>query len=88
MASTTSIASSTSAQTIVPQGEKGGASIRNTDANALYLLIGPGSTVSAINHTVALSSGDYFETPAFYNGEAITGIWAADGSGAALVTEF
>lgn len=65
---------------------RNGATIRNTDANILYVLLDSG-TSSATNHTVALASGDYYEVPAGYVGE-IRGIWAADGSGAALVTAF
>jgi gentisate 1,2-dioxygenase len=87
MSTPTSVDSSTAPQVLVAQGDKPGATIRNTDANTLYVLIGTG-TVSATNHTVALASGDYFETPSFYNGEIITGVWAADGSGAALITVF
>ena len=87
MAVNFSVDSSTSVQTLVEQGQASSATILNTDTNALYVLIGTGSA-SSTKYTVALNQGDYFETPPFYREEAITGIWAANGSGAALVTEF
>jgi hypothetical protein len=62
------------------------ATIRNTDANTLYVLLDSG-TASSTNHTVALATGDYYETPLGYKGD-IFGIWASDGAGVALVTEF
>jgi hypothetical protein len=85
MASSTATASVATIVTLVTQGHKRGFTIRNSDANALYVLIGPG-TVSASLHTVAIAQDGYYESPAFYNGEAVTGIWAADGSGSAFVT--
>ena len=67
-----------------------GATISNTDANALYLDLS-GGTASATSFTVALGAGSttptYYEVPFGYTG-TITGIWAADGAGSALVTEF
>lgn len=87
MSVTKSIASATAATELRAAGPARGVSIRNTDANRLYVLIGDG-VVSSTNHTVAMETGDYFETPSFYAGEVITGIWTGDGSGAALVTEF
>ena len=61
------------------------AAVENTDTNALYLLVGPG-TASATNYTVSLSSGDYYELPRFVAGMEINGVWAADGTGGAMVT--
>ncbi len=67
-----------------------GATIANTDANILYLDLS-GGTASATSFTVALAGGAtppaYYEAPFGYTG-AITGIWGADGTGSALVTEF
>lgn len=62
-----------------------GATITNTDANALYLDLS-GGTASSTSYSVAVSSAGYYEVPFGYTG-LITGIWAADGTGAALVTE-
>lgn len=82
----TSVDSTTTSTRLLESGSRKGASVRNTDANALYLLLDSG-TASATNHTVALATGDYYETPFDYEGE-INGVWAVDGAGVALVTEF
>ena len=71
-------------QLLAPKSGRRGASIRNTDANILYVVL-DGSAASTTNHTVALSTGDYYETPHFYRGGEIRGIWAGNGSGAALI---
>lgn len=63
-----------------------GAVITNTDANALYLDM-TGGTASATAFTVSVAANGTYEVPYGFTG-AITGIWAADGTGAALVTEF
>ena len=87
----TSVNSGTSSVTILASNAaRKGASISNTDANILYLDLS-GGTASATSFTVALGAGNtnptYFEVPFGFSG-AIPGIWAADGTGAALVTEF
>lgn len=64
-----------------------GATITNTDGNALDLDLS-GGTASTTSYSVQIAPGGYFELPSpVYTGK-ITGIWTADGSGAALVTEF
>lgn len=63
-----------------------GATITNTDVNTLYLDLS-GGTASATSYTLQLPSGGYYEVPYGYTGP-ITGIWAADGTGYALITEF
>lgn len=63
-----------------------GATVSNDDANILYLLLA-NATSSLTNYTVQIPTGGYFEVPYRYTG-VIKGIWAADGSGAARVTEF
>lgn len=86
-ATVTSVSSAaTSTSILAANTARYGGSITNTDANALYLLLG-GGTASATNYSVKLFTDDYFEIPFGFTG-AITGIWAADGSGAALVTEY
>ena len=91
-ATVTSVNSSNASQTIIASNRlRAGLSISNTDANILYLKLG-GGTASATSFTVALAGAtstgiSYYEVPYGFTGE-ITGIWAADGSGAALVTEF
>ena len=63
-----------------------GAAITNTDENPLRLLLSTG-VASATNFTVSVASGGYYEVPFGYTGQ-IRGIWDADGTGGALVTEF
>lgn len=66
-----------------------GATITNTDANVLYLDLS-GGTATSTSFSVAIAANGYYELPsnfAVYTG-LITGIWAADGTGSALVTEF
>jgi hypothetical protein len=64
-----------------------GVIIINDDANAL--LIKYGATASATSYTVSIpGSGGYWEMPVpLYTG-AIDGIWTADGSGSARITEW
>jgi len=76
----------TSTSIIAANTARQGLSISNTDANVLYLLIG-GGTASATNFSVQVAANGYFEMPYGFTG-AVTGIWAVDGSGAALVTEY
>jgi len=88
----TSVSSATSSTAIAAANpDRKGLSISNTDANILYLLIG-GGTASATNFSVALSGATataipYFELPYGFTG-AVSGIWAVDGTGVALVTEY
>lgn len=83
---TTSVDSTASPVTLLAANtSRQGATITNTDANTLYVLLGTG-TVSATNFTVAIAANGYFEVPFKFTG-AITGIWAVDGSGAAKITE-
>ncbi len=83
----TQVASGTSAVTILAANTaRYGATVFNDDANVLYLLLGTG-TVSATVYTVQIPSGGYYEVPYGFTG-VLTGLWAADGSGSARVTEF
>lgn len=84
---TTSVASQATAVTILAANTaRYGATVYNDDANALYLLLGTG-TVSATVYTVQVPSLGYYEVPFGFTG-ILTGLWAADGSGSARVTEF
>ena len=58
--------------------------IENTDANRLYVLL-PSCTASATNFSFSLAQNENAEITA-YRG-VVKGIWAGDGSGAALLTE-
>lgn len=79
---------STNASTniLAANANRKGAVIVNTDANILYLDLS-GGTAATTRYAAALSTGEEYEVPFGVTG-LITGIWAADGSGAALVTEF
>lgn len=63
---------------------KGGL-IVNTDVNALYLDMSVGSA-AATRLVKVLAQNETWEIPFGYTGP-LSGIWAADGSGAALITE-
>lgn len=63
-----------------------GASIYNDDANAMHVIVGS-TTVSSTAKSVTIGSSEFYETPWFYRGEAIVGIWDGNGSGYAHVTE-
>lgn len=69
-----------------------GATIINDDANILYLLLSATGAASSTVYSVAISGGGgYYELPVcqggVYTGQ-IRGVWSADGSGSARVTEF
>lgn len=83
----TSVESTTVSGTILAaNAARHGAVIFNTDANALYLLLAAG-TASSTNLSVSVASNSSYEVPFGYTG-IIVGVWAADGAGAAKVTEF
>jgi hypothetical protein len=83
----TAVDSGTSSVAILAANpDRVGAIIANTDANALYLDLS-GGTASSTSYTVTVATGEYYELPYGYTG-AVTGIWAVDGTGQALVTEF
>jgi hypothetical protein len=75
----------TDTRLLAQDGVRGGFAVTNTDANVLYLLL-DSSAASATNYSVALATGEAFGLSG-YTGE-IRGIWAADGSGAALMTSW
>lgn len=83
----TSVASAAaSTQLLAANTARKGAIITNTDANALFIDLS-GGTASSTSYSVQLATDGTYEVPYGYTG-AITGIWAVDGTGAALVTEF
>ena len=91
-ATVTSVASAAVSTAIVAEnGARRGLIISNTDANILYLRLG-GGTASATAFTVAIPGAtatviDKYQVPFGFVG-AITGIWAIDGLGSAVITEF
>jgi hypothetical protein len=66
-------------------GWRGGLIIYNSDANDLYIKYG--ATASMTDFTVKIPSGGYWEMPQPAYPGRIDGIWAADGSGSAHITE-
>lgn len=76
----------TSVVILAANANRKGGIIINTDANDLLLDLTAG-TASATRHAKRLPTNGEFQVPFGYTG-AITGVWAADGTGAALVTEF
>lgn len=84
----TSVDSGIAAVTILAANtSRKGATIFNSDANALYILMASTGTVSSSLNSGSIASGAYFNVPFGYTG-LITGVWAGDGAGAAKVTEF
>jgi hypothetical protein len=61
-----------------------GATIFNDSTQTLYVKFG--TTASSTSFTVKIAAGGYYEVPYSYTGR-IDGIWAADASGAARMTE-
>ena len=59
--------------------------IENTDTNRLHILLGSGNA-SVTNFNFSLAANEKFELKG-YDG-VIKGIWAADGTGSAFVSEF
>lgn len=83
-----SVASSASSVAILAaNNQRKGATVYNTDANALHLRLDGGTATTTTGFNVKLDLDEYFEVPFGYTG-AISGIWAADGTGAANVAEF
>lgn len=83
----TIVGSSASSVTILAlNAARKGVVIVNTDANTLYLDLS-GGTATTSRYATALGAGQEYQVPFGLTG-LITGIWAAAGSGSALVTEF
>lgn len=81
---TSSVSSTTTSTTLLQASNRAGLIIENSDANRLYVLLGSG-TASGSNFSFSLAQNENAHIPG-YKG-VVTGIWAADGSGSALVTE-
>ncbi len=83
----TQVASAAASTAILAaNGNRVGAVISNSDANTLFLRL-DGGTATTANYSVAVAANANYSVPFGYTG-AITGIWGADGSGNANVTEF
>jgi hypothetical protein len=83
----TQVESGTSSVAILAaNGARVGATIVNTDTNALLLRL-DGGTVTADNYSVSIAADGNYVVPFHFQG-AITGLWAGNGTGHANVTEF
>lgn len=81
-----SVADSASSVTVLAaNAARLGASVYNDSTEILY--IKAGATASATSFTVKMYPEDYWEAPAGYTG-ILDGIWSADASGSARVTEY
>lgn len=87
--SVASVADAASSTTLlVTNSSRNGASIFNNSTEILYVLQG-GGTASTSNFSVKLDPGDYWESPhPNYVRGGLTGIWANNAAGAALVTDW
>ena len=80
------VASAATSVTIVAaNAARRGLLLVNTDANILRIKYG--ATATASSFTVPIPSGGYWEMPQPIYLGIIDGIWDADGSGSAFVTE-
>lgn len=86
-ATVTSVASAAVSTTLLAANTaRRGATITNTDANALLVNLA-GGVASASAYSVRIAQNDSYQVPFGYTG-AITGIWELDGAGVALITQF
>lgn len=87
VAAVTSVASvATSTTLLAANANRIGVTIHNSDANALFVKYGATATTTT-SYTVKIASDGYWEMPnPIYRG-ILDGIWAADGSGSAQITE-
>ena len=79
------VASSATSATLVNADGRYRFVIENSDANRLYILLGSG-TASTSNYSFSLAQYENAEVVGHHG--PIVGVWAADGSGYAMVTEF
>lgn len=73
-------------QFLAENARREGFTVWNESPDTLYLLLDSG-VASALNYTVQMGPGNYFESPFPYAGE-IRGIWSAASGGGARLTEF
>src|SRR3990167_1181918 len=78
--------STTSAVMLAANLLRKGMTLQNTDANALYLSYGVLASSTAFTVKIAGNDG-YFEMPSPIWLGAVSGVWAADGTGSAYITE-
>ena len=79
--------SATTGQLLAANSGRKGVIIVNTDANSLYLKYGETATTASKGFTVIIQTNGTWEMPSpIYTGR-IDGIWSANGSGYAEITE-
>lgn len=78
-------ASSTTAAQIVPPRNRNGLIFKNTDANAVYIILDYQTPTSALHSFHLDQDEDAFISN--YDGE-VRAVWAGDGSGHLLTTEY
>lgn len=84
----TVLASTTSIALVTQRFERRGVSITNNTAGTLYVLVGS-TAATTLLWTAPITAGSHWETPSFYGGEKINGIWTAASTAAgAQVTEY
>lgn len=77
--------STTAAEFAAVDGGRKGFTIENSDANRLYVLLGQG-TASSSNYSFSLAQNENMGLSDCR--ERISGVWAVDGSGFAMVTTY
>jgi hypothetical protein len=77
--------SASSVQLLAANTSRLGATIFNDSSEALYVKLG--TTASTTDFTVKVAADGYYEVPFNYTGR-VDGIWSADSTGAARITEF
>jgi hypothetical protein len=85
-ARTSVTAASTEKQLIASSADRYGVSVTNDSDKKLYLGVGS-ATVSTTNFTAKLDPDGHWESPFSYSGE-IRGIWEANVTGSARITEY
>lgn len=85
MANSSVSSTTTSTQLLAVSAARKALIVENSDANRLYVLLNSG-TASSSNYSFSLAQNENALVPG-YTGE-IVGIWAGDGAGAALITEY
>ena len=84
---TTVPSAATSTTILAANTKRKGATVTNTDANALCLRLDGGTATTTTGFNVRIIQNAYYEIPFGYTG-LVTGIWETDGAGAANVCEF
>ena len=87
MATQTAVASAATSTALLASGSRRvRIIIENSDANRLHVLLGGGTATTTTAYSFSLAQ--YEKATIDTYGGAISGIWAADGAGHALVTVY